>query len=132
MDQINGYPMPPEAAEPAFPTGKRELRFLLAAIVIGVLMADFVFYSGFYLGFAVISAASIAAAALYLLRSGCKLTGYSGTLLALSFVICQSGALPAGRTEPAGSFRCGFPAGCAPDRPYFGCGPDGRGGKRFQ
>lgn len=88
MDQINGYPMPPEAAEPAFPTGKRELRFLLAAIVIGVFMADFVFYSGFYLGFAVISAASIAAAALYLLRSGCKLTGYSGALLALSFVIC--------------------------------------------
>lgn len=88
MDQINGYPMPPEASEPAFPTGKRELRFLIAAITIGILLADFVFYSGFYLGFALVSAASIAAATIYLLRSGCKLDSYSAALLGLSFVIC--------------------------------------------
>lgn len=90
MDQMNGYPMPPEAPEPAYTTGRRELRLLIAAIIIGILLADFVFYSGFYLGFALVSAASIAAAAIYLLRSGCKLNSYSAALLGLSFVICGS------------------------------------------
>jgi len=90
MEQINGYPMPPKAPEPVFPTGKRELRFLIVAIAVGILLADFVIYSGFYLGFALVSACSIAAAAVYLLRSGCRFNGYSATLLVLSLVICGS------------------------------------------
>ncbi len=90
MEQMNGYPMPPESPEPAYPTGKRELRLLIAAIAIGVLLADFVVYSGFYLGFALISACGIVAATAYLLRCGCKPDGYSATLLVLSLVICGS------------------------------------------
>lgn len=90
MEQVDNYPMPPEETEAPFQTGKRELHFLVLAIVIGILLTNFVIYGGFYLGFTLICACSIAAAMVYLLRCGCKLDGYSATLLALSFVICGS------------------------------------------
>ena len=90
MEQVNSYPMPPEEIEAPFVSGKRELRLLAAVIVFSILLANFVFYGGFYLGFGLISACSIAVATVYLLRSGCKLDGYSATLLALSFVMCGS------------------------------------------
>lgn len=90
MDQVNGYPMPPEMTQAPFPTGRRELRFLAAAVIIGTLLVNFVLFGGFYLGFALVSACSITAAAIYLLRSGCKLTGYSAALLMVSLAICGS------------------------------------------
>ena len=90
MDQVNGYPMPPEGVEAPFDTGKRELRFLAAVTVISILLVNFVLYGGFYLGFTIVSACSIVAATVYLLRSGCKPDGYSATLLVLSLVICGS------------------------------------------
>lgn len=90
MEPINGYPMPPEQEAAKLETGKKELRFLVFAIVIGVLQANFMLYGGFYLGFALISAGSIMGATVYLLRNGCRMNGYSGTLLILSLVICGS------------------------------------------
>ncbi len=90
MEQVNGYPMPPQPEEKRILTEKKELRFLIAAIIIGIFLANTVFFSGFYLAFALVSAASVVSAAVYLLRSGCRLTPYSGTLLGLSLVICAS------------------------------------------
>ncbi len=90
MEQVNGYSMPPEPERKAYPTGKRELRLLAAVVVLGLLLADFALFSGLYLGFALAGAASIVAAAVYLLRSGCRLSFYSGALLVLSLVICGS------------------------------------------
>ena len=75
---------------PAFPTGKRELRLGIAVTIVSILLADFVLLGGFQLGFAVLATVSIGAAAVYLLRSGCKMTWYSGTLLGLSAVISLS------------------------------------------
>lgn len=76
---------PPEGAY--FPTGKRETRLGIVLAVAAVLLADFIIYGGFQLGFAVLAAVSIVATAVYLLRSGCKLTVYSGALLGFSVVI---------------------------------------------
>lgn len=94
MEEMNPYPTPyekwPLPPEPVLPTGKRELRFFGAIVVISLLLADFILFGGFYLGFAAASAACIVCTAVYLLRSGCRLTFYSGALLALSLVICGS------------------------------------------
>ena len=90
MEQVNGYPMPPEEVEAPLATGKRELRLLAAVAVISVFLVNFVLYGGFYLGFGIVSACGIIAATVYLLRSGCKLESYSAALLMLSLVICGS------------------------------------------
>ena len=79
---------PPEGSY--FPTGKRETRLGIVLAVAAVLLADFIIYGGFQLGFAVLAAVSIVATAVYLLRGGCKLTAYSGALLGFSVIIAGS------------------------------------------
>ena len=78
---------PPAAA---YPTNKREVQFGIVTAVVSIALADFILFGGFALGFAVLAAVSIGAAAVYLLRGGCKLTWYSGSLLVLSLVIAAS------------------------------------------
>lgn len=81
----NFHKQPP--VDSYFPTGKREKRLGIVLAVLAILMADFIIYGGFQLGFAVVATVSIVATAVYLLRSGCKLTVYSGALLGFSVVI---------------------------------------------
>ena len=69
-----------------FSTGKREIRFGIGILVIFVFMADFWAYGGLNLGFAVTAMAGTVISALYLIRSGCRPTLYSGTLLVLALV----------------------------------------------
>ena len=75
---------------PPFPTGKKELRLCLAIGILAVLMMDFWVYGGLNLGFSLSCAGLIIASAVYLLRNGCRLNGYSGALLALCLVLCAS------------------------------------------
>jgi len=72
---------------PSFPTGTREL--ILAALVLltGFALCNSILYGGFNLGFALYGCICLVLTCGYLLLTGCKLTGYSGALLALSFVI---------------------------------------------
>ena len=71
----------------AFPTGKRELRFGLFALLCGLALANFVCFAGFHLGYAVAQTLCILASTLYLWRCGRKPGFYSGMLLILSLVI---------------------------------------------
>lgn len=71
-----------------FPTQKRELRLCLITAVISVLMADFVMYGGFHLGFAVTAIACILVSVLYLRPE--KPTGYTLSLVILNVVIAAS------------------------------------------
>lgn len=73
-----------------FSTGKRELGLGIATVLLSVFLVDFMLFGGLQLGFAVLSAVSIGVATAYLLRSGCKLTWYSGALLGLSVAIAVS------------------------------------------
>lgn len=75
---------------PPFPTGKKELRLCLAIGILAVLLMDFWIYGGLNLGFSLSCAGLIIASAVYLLRNGCRLNGYSGALLALCLVLCAS------------------------------------------
>lgn len=70
-----------------FPVGKREWVFGLSILVCGLLLSNVVLYGGFHLGFALAIMLWIGLSAGYLLRCGCKLDGYSGALLILSFII---------------------------------------------
>lgn len=81
---------PAPKKETGFPTGKRELALAIVTVILAVLLADFVLFGGLQLGFAVLAIVSICAAAIYLLRSGCRITWYSGALLVLSIVIGAS------------------------------------------
>lgn len=83
-----GYPQPP--VKPSFGTGRREMRLFAVIAVISVLMADVTLYGGLNLGFALTAATGIVVTAGYLLHSGARLSGYSGSLLALSLLICGS------------------------------------------
>ena len=102
MDRMNDFPekndqtpqVPPVPVGPGvpavqmlFPTGQRELRFCAAILIAGILLANFVVYGGFNLGFAVMAVACVLCSAVYLLSSGRKISAYSGTLLGLSLVI---------------------------------------------
>ncbi len=71
----------------AFPTGKRELRFGLLALLCALALANSVCFAGFHLGYAVAQTLCILASFLYLLASGRKPGFYSGALLVLSLVI---------------------------------------------
>lgn len=86
----NSYPMPPEPQETVFPTGKKELRFGIAIVIACVLLANASLYGGFHLSFALAAVGCVVITAVYLLRSGCKLSFYSGALIALSLVLCGS------------------------------------------
>lgn len=78
---------PPPAQEPPLPAGKKEFLFGICAAVCGYLLCNFTFFGGFHLGFGLLVIVCLAGTGAYLIRSGCRLTGYSGTLLALCFVI---------------------------------------------
>lgn len=73
-----------------FPTGKREIFLLIALAVCGVLMADFILYGGFNVGFALMSVAVSALSFLYLRRSGCRGGAYANALFVLSLIIGAS------------------------------------------
>ncbi|MGN1000300.1 MAG: DUF4153 domain-containing protein [Faecousia sp.] len=84
-------PVPPYPVKPEqFPTGSRELRFAGVTAVLSVFLANVLLMGGFRLGFALAAVGCILCATIYLLRSGKRLTGYTGTLLALSLVIAVS------------------------------------------
>ena len=72
----------------SLPADKKELRLCAIAAVVFVCLIDFVIFGGFYLGFAIAAGISIIVAAVYLLRSGCRLTFYSGALLVMSLSGC--------------------------------------------
>jgi len=85
--------IPPEAPKekhPFFPAEKRETGLAWTLALLGVILADMLLYGGFQLGFALCSAASIVISTVYLLRSGAKLTCYTGALLGLSVIIAGS------------------------------------------
>ncbi len=71
-----------------FPTGKREIRFCVAILLIALLLADFVIMGGFNLGFALACAGCIVCSSLYLRSS--KLRGYPLALIILDLVIALS------------------------------------------
>lgn len=76
----------------SLPIGKKEISLLGIVLLLGILFVNCGFYFGFHLGFAVVAVLSIAISAIYLLRSGCKLTFYSGSLLVLGMVAAASHA----------------------------------------
>lgn len=88
-----GAPVRPDT--PPFPAGKRELILCAIVLLAAVLMANFLTVGGFYMAFGVTSAIIILSTTVYLLRSGRKLTFYSGALLTFSVII----ALSFGRSE---------------------------------
>ena len=99
MEEMKSLPEKPETPPPVppfpvtveqFPTGSRELRFAGVTAVLSVLLANALLMGGFHLGFALAAVGCIACAAIYLLRSGKKLTGYPGTLLVLSLIVAAS------------------------------------------
>ncbi len=69
------------------PAEKKEAVFAVLSVVCGLLLSNFTLYGGFHLGFAVAIILWICISAGYLLRSGCRMNGYSGALLGLSVVI---------------------------------------------
>ena len=84
MENNNHFPI---TTFDTFPTGRRELRFGLFALLCALALANFVCFAGFQLGYAVAQTLCILASALYLWRSGRKPGFYSGALLILSLVI---------------------------------------------
>lgn len=80
---------------PAFATSKRELILCTALVIISVLMANILTVGGFYMAFGITAVLILIASTVYLLRSGRKLTFYSGALLTFSVLI----ALSFGRSE---------------------------------
>ena len=86
---------PAQPATPTFPTGRREFCLVAILLAAAVLMANFITAGGFYMAFGLASAVIIVASTVYLLRSGRKLSFYSGALLAFSVII----ALSFGRSE---------------------------------
>ena len=72
---------------PAIPTGIRELILAALMLLTGLLLCNSIVYGGFHLGFALYGCICLMLASGYLLLTGCKLTAYSGTLLALSLII---------------------------------------------
>lgn len=73
-----------------FPTGKRELVFGLAAVVISLFLCDFLLYGGLNLPFALMAMALNLVSWLYLVRSGCKVDSYSAVLLIFEFLVTAS------------------------------------------
>ena len=80
---------------PAFPAGKRELILVLTVLLISVFIADLFINGALCMAFGIAASAVILVSAVYLIRSGRKLTFYSGALLTLSVIT----ALSFGRSE---------------------------------
>lgn len=86
FQQSWNYPPPTPRTIP-FPTGKREVIFGGLTFLSSLLLCNSVMAGGFSLGFAVAAICSMLFAVGYLLASGCKLSGYAVSLLAVSGVI---------------------------------------------
>jgi hypothetical protein len=71
----------------AFPTGKREMIFCAAMVIIGLGLANSILMGGFKLGFAIAACASICAGSRYLSASGHKGSWYTRSILALCLLI---------------------------------------------
>lgn len=88
----NTPPVPPFPNHPtvSFPAGNRELNFGTVLVITSILLADFVLLGGFHAGFALASSACILCSVGYFLRSGKKVTTYTGSLLILSLILTAS------------------------------------------
>lgn len=90
MEEQQNHPFPETPRRPFFPTGKRELVFLLLILLTSWLLCNSVFYAGLNLGFAIFAGCAILFSAGYLIWRGHKLKVYSALLLVLSLVISAS------------------------------------------
>ena len=93
-ENLNSVP----ASEPGFIARGSDFAFGGAALVLGILMCNFVLYGGFHLAFGLMAAASIGASWLYLKKSGHRFGSYEKALLVLSALIC----LGFGRSDDGG------------------------------
>ena len=93
-ENLNSVP----ASEPGFIARGRDFAFGGAALVLGILMCNFVLYGGFHLAFGLTAAGSIGASWLYLKKSGHRFGSYEKALLVLSILIC----LGFGRSDDGG------------------------------
>ncbi len=84
---MENYEIIPNAPQPAYPAGRRELIFGLLVAICGLLLANCVLFAGLNLGYALAQLLCMLLSVGYLLCSGRKLTGYTAALLGLSLVI---------------------------------------------
>ncbi len=83
---VQPVPTPPSAPRPNFPAGKREGIFAAFSVFDGLLICNFILFGGFNLGFALTAIISICCVVGYLHAGGCRMDGYSGSLLGLSIL----------------------------------------------
>ena len=83
-------PITPETAPPPPSAGKRELVFCLLSLITGLGFANFVFYGGFNLGFAIVAVLSVLSSAWYLYRNGHRGNWYTRSLVVLCLIIAAS------------------------------------------
>lgn len=80
-------PVAPPRRMELYPAGKREMVFLVLAVICGLMIANFVIFGGFQLGFAVASILCVCFSAGYLVCSGLRPTAYSAVVMILGIVI---------------------------------------------
>ena len=97
-ENLNSVPASEPMPEPGFIARGSDFAFGGAALVLGILMCNFVLYGGFHLAFGLMAAASIGASWLYLKKSGHRFGSYEKALLVLSALIC----LGFGRSDDGG------------------------------
>ena len=97
-ENLNSVPTSEPMPEPGFIARGRDFAFGGAALVLGILMCNFVLYGGFHLAFGLMAAACIGASWLYLKKSGHRFGSYEKALLVLSVLIC----LGFGRSDDGG------------------------------
>lgn len=85
--QPSGWELPKQPPRKALPTGKAELLFFLAILLMALGLSNSILYGGFNLGFAVFAGAGLLASMAFLMIKGCRLNLYSGVLLSLSLVL---------------------------------------------
>jgi len=83
--QVKPEPSEPEAM--FHPTSGKELTFLVAILICNLFLWNCIYMGGFNLGFALGAVCCLTVTTGYLLWSGCRPDGYSGSLLVLSLVI---------------------------------------------
>ena len=85
-ENYNAAPFQPPEQE-SYPVGWKEAIFGGAILLLSFLLWNCLLYAGANLGFAVAAIGCIVCGTLYLVRSGHRITGYSGALLLLSLSI---------------------------------------------
>ena len=89
-----------------YPAQKREMVYLLLAVVCGWMFVNFTLYGGFYLGFSIAVILCMGCAAGYLMASGRKLGKYSGTLLTMSVILAAGFARSGDGAVKFAAFVC--------------------------